>query len=190
MGLGKTVQVLALLQSNRTPAKNSKLPSLVVAPRSLVYKAEISQWQGDWTAALNMALDSMSIETSYENVYHSLFAAIGLGEWGQVKHIYEQHNTILNRRDRIEILKAWGDEALSLTDLKPAIDAYTLLKQIAGDDPSSAFRLIAARTNALGFRKTEKDWQDASKTWHGIWQKASKAELEFYRFLEGPAGQI
>ena len=37
MGLGKTVQVLALLHANRTPAKTTKLPSLVVAPRSLVY---------------------------------------------------------------------------------------------------------------------------------------------------------
>lgn len=37
MGLGKTVQVLALLQTNRTPGKTTKLPSLVVAPRSLVY---------------------------------------------------------------------------------------------------------------------------------------------------------
>ncbi len=37
MGLGKTVQVLALLQACRTPAKSTGLPSLVVAPRSLVY---------------------------------------------------------------------------------------------------------------------------------------------------------
>ncbi len=37
MGLGKTVQVLALLQSCRTKAKTTELPSLVVAPRSLVY---------------------------------------------------------------------------------------------------------------------------------------------------------
>ena len=37
MGLGKTVQVLALLQAHRTPAKTTKLPSLVVAPRSVVY---------------------------------------------------------------------------------------------------------------------------------------------------------
>jgi superfamily II DNA or RNA helicase len=37
MGLGKTVQVLALLRTNRTPSKSTGLPSLVVAPRSLVY---------------------------------------------------------------------------------------------------------------------------------------------------------
>jgi superfamily II DNA or RNA helicase len=37
MGLGKTVQVLALLHAHRTPAKTTKLPSLVVAPRSVVY---------------------------------------------------------------------------------------------------------------------------------------------------------
>jgi superfamily II DNA or RNA helicase len=37
MGLGKTVQVLALLQVNRTPSKTTKIPFLVVAPRSLVY---------------------------------------------------------------------------------------------------------------------------------------------------------
>jgi superfamily II DNA or RNA helicase len=37
MGLGKTVQVLALLRANRTPSKSTGLPSLVVAPRSLVY---------------------------------------------------------------------------------------------------------------------------------------------------------
>jgi superfamily II DNA or RNA helicase len=37
MGLGKTVQVLALLELYRTPARSSGLPSLVVAPRSLVY---------------------------------------------------------------------------------------------------------------------------------------------------------
>ncbi|HVS15445.1 MAG TPA: SNF2-related protein [Thermoanaerobaculia bacterium] len=37
MGLGKTVQVLALLRSNRTPSKSTGLPTLVVAPRSLVY---------------------------------------------------------------------------------------------------------------------------------------------------------
>ena len=37
MGLGKTVQVLALVRSHRTPSKTSGLPSLVVAPRSLVY---------------------------------------------------------------------------------------------------------------------------------------------------------
>jgi superfamily II DNA or RNA helicase len=40
MGLGKTVQVLALLESRRNgdaPAANGKIPSLVVAPRSLVF---------------------------------------------------------------------------------------------------------------------------------------------------------
>ena len=37
MGLGKTVQVLAMLRANRTPSKTTGLPSLVVAPRSLVY---------------------------------------------------------------------------------------------------------------------------------------------------------
>ncbi|MEE2776975.1 MAG: SNF2-related protein [Acidobacteriota bacterium] len=37
MGLGKTVQVLALLRANRTPARTTGLPSLVVAPRSLLY---------------------------------------------------------------------------------------------------------------------------------------------------------
>ncbi|HVS64661.1 MAG TPA: SNF2-related protein [Thermoanaerobaculia bacterium] len=37
MGLGKTIQVLALLRANRTPSKSTGLPSLVVAPRSLVY---------------------------------------------------------------------------------------------------------------------------------------------------------
>jgi superfamily II DNA or RNA helicase len=37
MGLGKTVQVLALLRANRTPSKTTGLPSLVLAPRSLVY---------------------------------------------------------------------------------------------------------------------------------------------------------
>jgi SNF2 family DNA or RNA helicase len=37
MGLGKTVQVLALILAYRTPKKTTKLPFLVVAPRSLVY---------------------------------------------------------------------------------------------------------------------------------------------------------
>ena len=37
MGLGKTVQVLALIMAHRTPSKTSKLPFLVVAPRSVVY---------------------------------------------------------------------------------------------------------------------------------------------------------
>jgi SNF2 family DNA or RNA helicase len=37
MGLGKTVQVLAHLHAYSAPAKASGLPSLVVAPRSLVY---------------------------------------------------------------------------------------------------------------------------------------------------------
>jgi len=37
MGLGKTVQVLALIQANRTAARTTKLPFLVVAPRSVVY---------------------------------------------------------------------------------------------------------------------------------------------------------
>jgi superfamily II DNA or RNA helicase len=37
MGLGKTVQVLALLQGIRNATKNGQLPSLVVAPKSLVY---------------------------------------------------------------------------------------------------------------------------------------------------------
>ncbi|MBZ0112443.1 MAG: DEAD/DEAH box helicase, partial [Thermoanaerobaculia bacterium] len=37
MGLGKTVQVLALIQANRTAGKTTKLPFLVVSPRSLVY---------------------------------------------------------------------------------------------------------------------------------------------------------
>jgi len=37
MGLGKTVQVLALIRAHRTAAKTTGLPFLVVAPRSLVY---------------------------------------------------------------------------------------------------------------------------------------------------------
>ena len=37
MGLGKTVQVLALMRAHRTPTKTTKLPFLVVAPRSVVY---------------------------------------------------------------------------------------------------------------------------------------------------------
>src|SRR5581483_6378285 len=37
MGLGKTVQLLALLQASRASTKAQRKPSLVVAPRSLVY---------------------------------------------------------------------------------------------------------------------------------------------------------
>jgi superfamily II DNA or RNA helicase len=37
MGLGKTVQVLALVLTHRAPSKTTKLPFLVVAPRSVVY---------------------------------------------------------------------------------------------------------------------------------------------------------
>ena len=37
MGLGKTVQVLALLKTYRTKSKSTGLPYLVVAPRSLLY---------------------------------------------------------------------------------------------------------------------------------------------------------
>jgi superfamily II DNA or RNA helicase len=37
MGLGKTIQVLALLQACRAPSRSTGLPSLVVAPRSLIY---------------------------------------------------------------------------------------------------------------------------------------------------------
>jgi superfamily II DNA or RNA helicase len=37
MGLGKTVQVLALVQMHRTASKSTRLPFLVVAPRSIVY---------------------------------------------------------------------------------------------------------------------------------------------------------
>lgn len=37
MGLGKTIQALALLRMYRTASKTTKLPYLVVAPRSLVY---------------------------------------------------------------------------------------------------------------------------------------------------------
>ncbi len=37
MGLGKTVQVLALMLAHRAPSKTTKLPYLVVAPRSVVY---------------------------------------------------------------------------------------------------------------------------------------------------------
>ena len=37
MGLGKTVQVLALMLTHRAPSKTTKLPFLVVAPRSVVY---------------------------------------------------------------------------------------------------------------------------------------------------------
>ena len=37
MGLGKTVQVLALLLAHRAPSKTTKLPFLVVAPRSVVF---------------------------------------------------------------------------------------------------------------------------------------------------------
>ena len=37
MGLGKTIQALALLRTYRTASKTTKLPYLVVAPRSLVY---------------------------------------------------------------------------------------------------------------------------------------------------------
>jgi len=37
MGLGKTVQVLALILTYRAPSKTTKLPFLVVAPRSVVY---------------------------------------------------------------------------------------------------------------------------------------------------------
>ena len=37
MGLGKTVQVLALLLTHRAPSKTTKLPYLVVAPRSVIH---------------------------------------------------------------------------------------------------------------------------------------------------------
>ncbi len=72
MGLGKTVQVLALLQSYRTPSKTTKLPSLVVAPRSLVYnwideaarftpKLKVVEYRGAGREALREKLDRYDI---------------------------------------------------------------------------------------------------------------------------------
>jgi superfamily II DNA or RNA helicase len=77
MGLGKTVQVLALLQTVRTPAKTTKLPSLVVAPRSLVYnwldearrftpKLKMVEYSGPGREALQDKLDKYdAVVTTY-----------------------------------------------------------------------------------------------------------------------------
>jgi superfamily II DNA or RNA helicase len=72
MGLGKTVQVLALLLTHRAPSKTTKLPYLVVAPRSVVYnwideaahfapKLKVVEYRGAGREELRERLDEFDI---------------------------------------------------------------------------------------------------------------------------------
>ena len=72
MGLGKTVQVLALILSHRTPSKTTKLPFLVVAPRSVVYnwideaahfapKLRVVEYRGAGREEIRARLDEIDV---------------------------------------------------------------------------------------------------------------------------------
>jgi SNF2 family DNA or RNA helicase len=72
MGLGKTVQVLALTQIHRSASKSTKLPFLVVAPRSIVYnwvdeasrftpKLRVAEYHGASREALQGKFDEFDI---------------------------------------------------------------------------------------------------------------------------------
>jgi superfamily II DNA or RNA helicase len=80
MGLGKTVQVLALILTHRAPSKTTKLPFLVVAPRSVVYnwideaahfapKLRVVEYRGAGREKLRERFDEFDIiVTTYETL--------------------------------------------------------------------------------------------------------------------------
>ena len=120
MGLGKTVQVLALLQSRRAAAPGpGRLPSLVVAPRSLVFN-----WKDE---ALRFTPELRVLEHTGNG--RSRKAA----DFGQADVVLTTYGTL--RRDALLFKEARFDYAV--------LDEAQAIKN-AGTDSAKAARLIRA----------------------------------------------
>jgi len=95
MGLGKTVQVLALVQMHRTPSKTTKLPFLVVAPRSVVYnwideashftpKLKVVEYRGAGREALRERFDEFDIVVTTYGTLRKDVSVLAPVEWDTV----------------------------------------------------------------------------------------------------------
>ncbi len=165
-------------------------PDYSLLPDVLYLKSVMASRQGDWIAAFNMAKDSLSIRADEKNVYQAMRAGIKLGEWKQVEKIYSKNGDLMPVSRRIDILKEWGDEAVRLSDFKNAMVPYRLVAKIDPEDPSVKFRMAVAVNGASGFEKARSAWEELSGEGRGIWGKAAKSELSFYRFMSGSVGQL
>ncbi len=165
-------------------------PDYALLPDVLYYKSKMAGMQGDWIAAFNMAKDSISGKPDKKNVYQAILSGIKLGEWAQIEAIYRKHSELLSPGTKIQILKKWGDEAVRLSEFKRAMVPYKLLEAIDQEDPSARFRLAVARSGAYGYEKALPVWEELSKKDQGIWGRAAKSEISFYKFMSGPAGQL
>ncbi len=165
-------------------------PDYSLQPDVLYFKSVMASRQGDLVAAFNMAKDSLAAHPDEKNVYQAISAGIRLAEWQQVEDIYRKNSHILPEDRRVSILKKWGDEAVRFSEFKRALVPYGLLGKIDPEDPSLGFRLAVAECGAYGFEKAQPRWEEISKKDRGIWGKAAKSEIAFYRFMSGPAGQL
>ncbi len=165
-------------------------PDYSLQPDVLYFKSVMASRQGDFIAAFNMAKDSMSARADEKNVYQAMFSGIVLGEWQQLEDIYRKNSKLLPLDKRVSILKQWGDEAVRFSEFQKAMVPYGFLADINSEDPSLDFRLAVAESGAYGFEKARSRWEDLSKKDLGIWSKAAKSELSFYKFMGGPAGQL
>jgi len=189
-----TGQCLEAYQSNMAQDTIGLLdlccPDYALQPVVLYYKSALAGRQGDWTAAFNMARDSISGKPDDRNVFQALYAGIKLGEWDQVEKIYKENSSLLSKEKRINILKKWGDEAIRFFEYRKALVPYGFLTGLDAQDPSAKFRMAVAKSGALGFEKAIPSWEELSKKDKGIWGKAAKSEISFYKFMTGPAGQL
>ena len=165
-------------------------PDYSLLPDVLLDKSFLAGRQGDWIAAYNMARDSLAGKADGRSVYQALSAGIKLSEWDEIEDIYKKNSHLLSKEGKISILKEWGDEAVRLSEFKKAMVPYSLLLKIDKEDPSSSFRLAVAESGSYGFEKAMPVWETLSKKDRGIWGKAAKSEISFYRFMSGSAGQL
>ncbi len=165
-------------------------PDYALLPKILYYKSKIASTQGDWIAAFNMAKDSLAGKPTEESAYQAMLAGIKLGQWKGVDQLYKRYGELLPKEKKIQILKQWGDEAVRLSEYKVAMIPYGYLSNMDKDDPSTKFRLAVARSGAFGFEQAAPVWEALSKEDQGLWGKAAKSELSFYKFMSGPAGQL
>lgn len=164
---------------------NIYCPEIAMSAHILYLKSRLALWQGDYTAAFNMAKDSISLKPDSKNVIQGIKCGILLGQWNEVRDLFSRFNDLIPKEEKLLLLKKWGDEAMMLAQYKEAIFAYELLKKVAPKDDSADFRKLLAETKLKSPGKTIEEWKKMAKEAQGIWKDASKVEADFYKFSKG-----
>ncbi len=159
-------------------------PEESMGAMALLYKSKMALWQKDYKAALNMALDSVHIRPTAENVTQAVLGAIYLADWNSAWKVIKSHGSVMPMDKKIILVKKWGDEALNLGQTDEALRVYRLLFKLDSQDPASLFRLDLAASIGKDPERARTRWIEAAKKQKGFWERVFKAEASYSKFQE------